>query len=146
MTINGTWGYKSTDQRFKSTATLLRNLIDIASKGGNYLLNVGPDATGVIPPPEADRLTEIGKWLEGERGGHLRQRADPFPDAPGTDNAAKPDPKGPLAAPLTADWRATTKPGKLFIHLSSGRARRSRCRGSRARSPAPTCWRTGATR
>ncbi len=41
MTINDTWGFKSYDTNFKSTETLLRNLIDIASKGGNYLLNVG---------------------------------------------------------------------------------------------------------
>ena len=46
MTMNDTWGYKSYDTNFKSTETLLRNLIDIASKGGNYLLNVGPDAKG----------------------------------------------------------------------------------------------------
>ena len=39
---------------------LLRNLIDIAGKGGNYLLNVGPDATGVIPAPEVQRLREVG--------------------------------------------------------------------------------------
>ena len=45
MMINGTWGFKSYDANFKSAQTLLRNLIDIASKGGNYLLNVGPDAS-----------------------------------------------------------------------------------------------------
>ena len=49
MTINNTWGFKSTDTNFKSAQTLLRNLIDIASKGGNYLLNVGPTAEGLIP-------------------------------------------------------------------------------------------------
>ena len=64
MTINDTWGYKSDDTNFKSTETLLRNLIDIASKGGNYLLNVGPDATGVIPQPEQERMLAIGKWLK----------------------------------------------------------------------------------
>ena len=53
MTINDTWGYKSWDVNFKSTQTLLRNLIDIASKGGNYLLNVGPTAQGIIPQPES---------------------------------------------------------------------------------------------
>ncbi len=45
MTINDTWGYKADDHNFKSVDTLLHNLVDIASKGGNYLLNVGPDAT-----------------------------------------------------------------------------------------------------
>ena len=51
MTINDTWGYKCYDENLKSTETLLRNLIDIASKGGNYLLNVGPDATGTFRRP-----------------------------------------------------------------------------------------------
>ena len=63
MTINGTWGYKSTDHNFKSTAVLVHNLIDIASKGGNYLLNVGPTSTGIIPQPEVERLQEVGKWM-----------------------------------------------------------------------------------
>ena len=49
MTMNGTWGYKSYDNNWKSTETLVRNLIDIASKGGNYLLNVGPTSRGRDP-------------------------------------------------------------------------------------------------
>jgi alpha-L-fucosidase len=64
MTINSTWGYKSYDHNFKSTETLIHNLIDIASKGGNYLLNVGPTSTGLIPQPEVDRLAEVGKWMK----------------------------------------------------------------------------------
>jgi len=64
MTINNTWGYKSTDTDFKSTTTLLHNLIDIASKGGNYLLNVGPTADGIIPQPEVERLQQMGAWMK----------------------------------------------------------------------------------
>jgi len=64
MTINDTWGYKKYDTNFKSTRTLLTNLIDIASKGGNYLLNVGPDSNGVIPAPEVERLQDMGAWLK----------------------------------------------------------------------------------
>ncbi|MEA2261155.1 MAG: alpha-L-fucosidase, partial [Acidobacteriaceae bacterium] len=59
MTMNDTWGYKSYDHNFKSTETLLRNLIDIASKGGNYLLNIGPDSKGVVPPAEIERLHQV---------------------------------------------------------------------------------------
>ena len=55
---------------FKSTATLLRNLIDIASKGGNYLLNIGPMATGEVPPAEAERLREHFYFQFGRRGGN----------------------------------------------------------------------------
>jgi alpha-L-fucosidase len=64
MTINDTWGYKSYDTNFKSSDSLIRNLIDIASKGGNYLLNVGPDARGIIPAPEVQRLQDMGRWLK----------------------------------------------------------------------------------
>jgi alpha-L-fucosidase len=64
MTINGTWGYKSADQNFKSTETLIHNLVDIASKGGNYLLNVGPTSAGEIPQPEVERLAQVGEWMK----------------------------------------------------------------------------------
>ena len=64
MTINDTWGFKTTDTNFKSPTLLLHNLIDIASKGGNYLLNVGPTPQGVIPAPEVERLRDMGAWLK----------------------------------------------------------------------------------
>ncbi|HEX3799310.1 MAG TPA: alpha-L-fucosidase [Verrucomicrobiae bacterium] len=64
MTINGTWGYESYDTNFKSAKELERNLISIVSRGGNYLLNVGPDANGNIPMPEGIRLKAIGQWLQ----------------------------------------------------------------------------------
>jgi alpha-L-fucosidase len=63
MTMNGTWGYKSYDSSWKSTTTLIRNLIDIASKGGNYLLNIGPKADGTFPQESIDRLKEVGAWM-----------------------------------------------------------------------------------
>ncbi|MGD0896796.1 MAG: alpha-L-fucosidase [Thermoguttaceae bacterium] len=63
MTMNDTWGYKTADHNWKSTETLIRNLIDIASKGGNYLLNVGPTAEGVIPPESVERLRGVGRWM-----------------------------------------------------------------------------------
>jgi alpha-L-fucosidase len=78
MTINDTWGYKTFDTDFKSTVTLLTNLIDIASKGGNYLLNVGPDSTGTIPPPEVDRLEAIGKWLKVNGDAIYKTTASPY--------------------------------------------------------------------
>ncbi len=63
MTMNDTWGYKSYDDDWKDTRTLVRTLIDVASKGGNFLLNVGPTAEGVIPSPIQSRLAEMGDWL-----------------------------------------------------------------------------------
>jgi len=64
MTMNGTWGYKSYDLNYKSPQTLIRNLIDIASKGGNLLLNVGPTAEGEFPQQSIEILSEMGKWMK----------------------------------------------------------------------------------
>jgi alpha-L-fucosidase len=63
MTMNDHWGYNSHDKNFKSTAEILRMLADIASKGGNYLLNVGPTALGTIPGESLERLKEVGTWM-----------------------------------------------------------------------------------
>ncbi|WP_417444449.1 alpha-L-fucosidase [Joostella sp.] len=64
MTMNDTWGYKTNDHNWKTSETLIFNLVDAASKGGNYLLNVGPDAKGVIPEASIKRLKDIGDWLD----------------------------------------------------------------------------------
>ena len=64
MTMNDHWGYNSHDQNWKSSETLIRMLIDITSKGGNFLLNVGPTAEGEIPPPSVERLAAIGRWMK----------------------------------------------------------------------------------
>jgi alpha-L-fucosidase len=63
-TINDTWGYKRDDHNWKSVDDLIRKLVDISSKGGNYLLNVGPTAEGRIPAPSVERLEAIGRWLD----------------------------------------------------------------------------------
>jgi alpha-L-fucosidase len=68
MTINGTWGHAAWDNRWKSPVDLTRNLIGIASRSGNYLLNVGPDGRGRIPPESVDRLRAMGDWLR--QNGH----------------------------------------------------------------------------
>jgi len=64
MTMNGTWGYKSYDHNWKSSQTLIRNLIDIASKGGNFLLNVGPTAEGEFPTESVEILAKMGEWMK----------------------------------------------------------------------------------
>ncbi len=63
-TINDTWGFKTHDHNWKSKTQLIQNLVDIVSKGGNYLLNIGPDAEGAIPEPSVERLQAMGAWLE----------------------------------------------------------------------------------
>lgn len=64
MTMNDTWGFKTNDHNWKTSETLIHNLIDIASKGGNYLLNIGPKSDGTVPLESIDRLKEMGEWLK----------------------------------------------------------------------------------
>lgn len=64
MTMNDTWGFKTSDTNWKSTATLVKNLVDIVSKGGNFLLNIGPTSEGLIPAASVERLEEMGRWLK----------------------------------------------------------------------------------
>jgi alpha-L-fucosidase len=80
MTINRSWGYRSDDTDWKSTQQLIRNLSDIASKDGNYLLNVGPTAEGVIPQPEVERLLAIGRWLKVNGEAIYATRGGLYPD------------------------------------------------------------------
>jgi len=98
MTINDTWGYKSFDTNFKSTQTLLQNLIDIASKGGNYLLNVGPEPTGLIPAPEVQRLQTMGAWLAKNGESVYNTSASPYKRLP-------------------FDGRCTVNGNKLFLNV-----------------------------
>ena len=97
MTMNDTWGYKYFDDHWKSTETLLRNLVDIVSKGGNYLLNVGPKADGTIPEESIIRLQEIGEWMAVHGEAIYGTSAGPF-DKP--------------------DWgRYAQKPGVLYVFV-----------------------------
>lgn len=96
-TINDTWGYRADDHNWKSTETLVRYLVDIVSKGGNYLLNIGPDALGNIPEPSIERLTEVGQWLE--RNGAAIYGTNP----------------GPIQG---LDWcRTTAKDDTTYLHV-----------------------------
>ncbi|MBK6941705.1 MAG: alpha-L-fucosidase [Planctomycetes bacterium] len=63
MTMNGHWGFNRADQNWKSAAEMIRMLCDIASKGGNFLMNVGPTAEGEFPPACVERLEAMGAWL-----------------------------------------------------------------------------------
>jgi alpha-L-fucosidase len=63
MTINHTWAYNKNDRDFKSAKDLVRTLVEVASRGGNFLLNVGPEPDGTIQPEFQERLLAIGRWL-----------------------------------------------------------------------------------
>lgn len=103
MTINNSWGYRSDDLNWKSAQTLIRNLSDITSKDGNYLLNVGPTAEGVIPEPEVERLLAIGRWLKVNGEAIYATRGSVYPT---------PLPWGRTTQKRRADGHTT-----LFLHV-----------------------------
>ncbi|MDZ7360530.1 MAG: alpha-L-fucosidase [candidate division KSB1 bacterium] len=78
MTMNDHWGYNKHNQNWKSTKQLIQMLAEIASKGGNYLLNVGPTAEGVFPQASIDRLREIGQWMKVNSEAIYATQASPF--------------------------------------------------------------------
>ncbi|MCX6955099.1 MAG: alpha-L-fucosidase [Verrucomicrobia bacterium] len=97
MTMNDTWGFKSDDHNWKSGEKIIRTLVDIASKGGNYLLNVGPTSEGEIPAPSVERLRQVGAWMKLNSESVYATTASPF---------------------KRLDWgRATQKPGKLYLNV-----------------------------
>jgi alpha-L-fucosidase len=78
MTMNTSWGYKWYDHDWKSSETLIKMLVDIASKGGNLLLNVGPTAEGLIPDSSVVRLEQIGNWMKKNGESIYGTTASPF--------------------------------------------------------------------
>ncbi|MCL1894087.1 MAG: alpha-L-fucosidase [Holophagaceae bacterium] len=79
MTMNDHWGYNKADQNWKSSTELIHILIDVASKGGNLLLNVGPTALGEFPPASIERLEDIGQWMKINGESIYGTKASPFP-------------------------------------------------------------------
>jgi len=98
MTINNNWGYAKDDHNHKSVRQLVQTLVDIASKGGNFLLNVGPTPQGTIQPEHAERLRQMGAWLR-ENGESIYGTAG-----------------SPFRLPLPFG-RCTVKGQRLFLHV-----------------------------
>ena len=97
MTMNDTWGYKADDDGWKPTRMLIHQLIDSASRGGNYLLNVGPTGSGAIPEPSVARLREVGAWMDRNGEAIHDTRPGPIQDV--------------------ADVRSTVRSGVIYLHL-----------------------------
>jgi alpha-L-fucosidase len=115
-TLNHTWGYRKDDHDWKSPGEVIFKLVDIVSKGGNYLLNVGPMADGVIPQPSQDTLRTAGRWLKLNGEAVYGAGPTPWGDELGEPSAtgAK-DLRGNPLFLSRNEWRVTTKPGKLYF-------------------------------
>lgn len=100
MTMNDSWGFKQSDLNWKSESRLIETLVDVASKGGNFLLNVGPTAEGLIPLASVERLSGMGRWLEANGESIYGTTASPF---------------------SRHEFKWTQKPGTLYCHLGSFR-------------------------
>jgi alpha-L-fucosidase len=100
--MNTSYGYNPNDHNWVSAAEIVSNLVNIVSKGGNYLLNVGPTPEGLIPQPCIDSLAKVGEWMEVNGEAIYGTSASVFGDS----------------APTSAgNWRCTVKPGKIYLHL-----------------------------
>ena len=96
-TLNETWGFKKDDHDWKTTTALIQKLVDIVSKGGNLLLNIGPKADGTIPQPSVEKLLAMGEWLQVN--GEAIYGTEP----------------GPIQG---QGWcRSTARDGKVFLHV-----------------------------
>jgi alpha-L-fucosidase len=115
-TRNHTWGFRTDDQDWKSPGEITFKLVDIASKGGNYLLNVGPMSDGIMPQPVQDDLRTVGRWLKLNSDAVYGAGPTPWGEEMGEPSArGDKDLRGqPLVLPHN-EWRVTTKPGKLYI-------------------------------
>ena len=116
-TLNHTWGFKKDDTDWKSPEDLTFKLVDIVSKGGNYLLNVGPTSEGVIPQASQDNLRAVGRWLKVNGESIYGAGPTPFGVELGAFDNTRQDKKGGPLFVATTDWRCTTKPGKLYVHI-----------------------------
>ncbi len=116
-TVNDTWGFKKDDHNWKTPEDICFKLVDIVSKGGNYLLNVGPDGDGAIPQPSQDILRNVGAWLKTNGEAIYGAGRTPFGDELGSCDPAKKDSKGHASFTAKKEWRCTTQPGKLYFHL-----------------------------
>ena len=99
QTLNTTWGYSKFDQQWKTPADVIQRMVEIVSKGGNYLLNIGPMANGAIPGATVATLNKVGVWMQANSESIYGTSASPLPEQP---------------------WgRCTVKGNDLYLHVFS---------------------------
>jgi alpha-L-fucosidase len=117
MTLNRKWGYNRFDHEWKPAPLVVRNIADIVSKGGNYLINVGPTAEGEIPAEDVAILKQVGEWTHTNAEAIYGAGPTPFGDELGAEDPAQRDKEGKPLWVSREQWRCTTRPGKLFFTL-----------------------------
>ena len=115
MTMNGSWGYNPADPQWKSATMLIRNLCLVVSRGGNYLLNVGPRADGSLEPEVPERLREIGAWMRVHGEAIYGTRANPLGHVRWGTVTWKPNPGGARVYCHVFDWPAS---GRIRVPLA----------------------------
>jgi alpha-L-fucosidase len=115
MTLNDTWGYKKDDDHWKSSSELIQKLVDITSKGGNFLLNVGPDSKGNIPPESVKRLANVGDWMKVNGEAIYGTTGTPFGAEFGVPVVGKNGNGRKVMVSSLNAWRCTKKDGHVYL-------------------------------
>jgi alpha-L-fucosidase len=98
VTMNDTWGFKKDDTNWKPTSILIQQMVQVSSRGGNYLLNIGPKSDGSVPVESVERLKQVGDWLKVNKDAVYGTSPSPFQ--------------------YELPWGIiTTKPNKMFLHV-----------------------------
>jgi alpha-L-fucosidase len=119
-TINHTWGYRADDNDWKRPGEIIFKLVDITSKGGNYLLNNGPKADGSMPEPCVEILRTVGAWLKVNGDAIYGAQRTPFGEELGGPVAGLADRRGNPVWGERAEWRCTARPGRLYFTVFPG--------------------------
>jgi alpha-L-fucosidase len=116
-TTNNTWGFRKDDTDWKSPGEIIFKLVDVASKGGNYLLNIGPTSEGLVPEHIQENLLTVGKWLKLNGEAIYGVSKSPFGEEFGEFSSTMKDHSGKAVFLPRTDWRCTVKNNKYYFIL-----------------------------